>query len=100
MNEQLREASASATHVYSNTRRKLSLRQDVFLNIKAFSETKQADYLTHEEKIYMQELLILGEKMGLMLGEKDQQRLIKLEVLNFRSICDGEDQLLYSFWFA
>ena len=79
MNEQLREASASATHEYSNTRRKLSLRKDVFLNIKAFSETKQADYLTHEEKIYMQELLILGKKMGLMLGEKDQKRLIELD---------------------
>ena len=79
MDEKLRDASASATHMYSNTQQKLSLRKDVFFNIKAFSETKQADYLTHEERIYMQEQLIFGKKMGLLLGKKDQQRLIKLD---------------------
>ena len=79
MDEKLRDASASATHKYSHIRRILSLRKDVFFNIKAFSETKQADYLTHEERIYMQELLIFGKKMGLLLGKKDQQKLIKLD---------------------
>ena len=48
--KELSDASYNATVLITNEAIELYSRKDVFYNIKAFSETKQANHLSYEEK--------------------------------------------------
>ena len=67
----LRDASSQAKKKINGVTIDLSLRKDVFSNIKAFSETEEAANLNYEQKRYVEEKLKVGKRNGLLLGKED-----------------------------
>ena len=73
LNKELRDASSDASKKISEVEIDLSLRKDVFLNVKAFSETEEATSLSYEQKRYIEKTLRDGKRNGLLLAKKDLQ---------------------------
>ena len=66
---ELRDASSKAEKEISALGTELSLRKDVFENVKAFSETEEAENLNYEEKRYLKQYLRDGKRSGLEVSE-------------------------------
>ena len=73
MDKELRDASSDASKKISEVQIDLSLRKDVFLNVKAFSETEEAKNLSYEQKRYIKNTLRDGKRNGLLLAKEDLQ---------------------------
>ena len=72
-NSSLRDASTKAAKDIGNLGTELSLRKDVFGNVKAFSETKEAENLNYEEKRYLAKFLRDGKRIGLEVADDKLQ---------------------------
>ena len=71
LDKNLRDASTQATKEISRVLIDLSLRKDVFENVKAFADTEGAMNLDSETKRYVDRVLRDGKRNGLLLsGEK------------------------------
>merc|ERR1712106_989751 len=73
----LRDASSDADKKITEAEIDLSLRKDVFFNVKAFSETEEADNLNYEQKRYVAETVRDGKRNGLLLGKDDLEEYKK-----------------------
>ena len=73
MNSSLRDASAKAAKDIGTLGTELSLRKDVFGNVKAFAETNEAENLNHEEKRYLAKFLRDGKRNGLEVSDDKLQ---------------------------
>merc|ERR1711892_72473 len=96
LDKALRDASTDADKKITDLGIDLSLRKDVFQNIKAFSETEEAKTLNYEQKRYVEETLRDGKRNGLLLsGDKleefktNKKRISELGI-DFRK-CLSED---------
>jgi len=74
LDKELRDASSAADKEITNAWIDLSLRKDVFLNVKAFSQTKEAQNLNYEEKRYLEKTLRDGKRNGLLLNKDDLEK--------------------------
>ena len=71
MEKALRDASSEANKKITEVQIDLSLRKDVFLNIKQFSQTEEAKNLNYEQKRYVEETVRAGKRNGLLLAADD-----------------------------
>eukprot|EP00090_Calanus_glacialis_P007989 TRINITY_DN1635_c0_g1_i1.p1 TRINITY_DN1635_c0_g1~~TRINITY_DN1635_c0_g1_i1.p1 ORF type:complete len:781 (-),score=191.71 TRINITY_DN1635_c0_g1_i1:71-2413(-) len=92
----LRDASSEANKKITEVQIDLSLRKDVFLNIKQFSQTEEAKNLNYEQKRYVEETVRAGKRNGLLLAaddleefKKNKKRISELGI-DFRK-CLSED---------
>ena len=93
----VRDASADVDKKVSDVLIDLSLRKDVFGNIKAFAATEEADNLNYEQKRYLEKVLRDGKRNGLLLENEQEleefrtteKRISELEI-DFRK-CLSED---------
>ena len=69
--KEMSDASSNATVLIVNAAIELYSRKDVFYNIKAFSETEQANHLSYEEKRFLDNRIKSGERNGLLLEKMD-----------------------------
>jgi len=65
----LRDASSKAEKEITALSTELSLRKDVFENVKAFGQTEEAENLNYEEKRYLKQYLRDGKRSGLEVSE-------------------------------
>ena len=96
MEKALRDASSEANKKITEVQIDLSLRKDVFLNIKQFSQTEEAKNLNYEQKRYVEETVRAGKRNGLLLAaddleefKKNKKRISELGI-DFRK-CLSED---------
>ena len=66
---ELRDASSKAEKDITSLSTELSLRKDVFENVKAFAQTEEAENLNYEEKRYLKQYLRDGKRNGLEVPE-------------------------------
>ena len=85
MNKKLRDASSAASKKFSEVEIDLRLRKDVFLNVKAFSITKEAKKVNYEQNRFIENTLRDGKRNGLLLAndglqefKKNKKRISKL----------------------
>lgn len=71
LTKELRDASSKADKKMSVLSIDLSLRKDVFDNVKTFSETGPAKTLNYEQKRYLNDFLRGGKRNGLLLSGED-----------------------------
>jgi len=96
LDKELRDASSEADKKITDLWIDLRLRQDVFENVKAFSETEEAKSLNYEQKRYLEQFLRDGKRNGLLLsGEeleefKNKEKKISQLGIDFRK-CLSED---------
>ena len=69
LDPELRDASSTAEKEISSLTTELSLRKDVFENVKAFAQTEEAENLNYEEKRYLKHYLRDGKRSGLEVSE-------------------------------
>ena len=70
MDSSLRDASTEAEKNIGNFGTELSLRKDVFENVKAFAQTEEAGNLNYEEKRYLKKFLRDGKRNGLEVEDE------------------------------
>ena len=69
LDSELRDASSKAEKEITSLGTELSLRKDVFENVKAFAKTDEAENLNYEEKRYLNRYLRDGKRNGLEVSE-------------------------------
>ena len=94
----LRDASSKAKKNINDVEIDLSIRKDVFSNIKAFSETDEAANLNYEQKRYVEKVVQAGKRNGLLLGKEDLEEFKEKkkrisELGSVYSRCLSEDKL-------
>ena len=96
LDSELRDASSKAEKEITSLGTELSLRKDVFENVKAFAKTDEAENLNYEEKRYLNRYLRDGKRNGLEVSEAKledfkalKNRISDLEI-EFRK-CLSED---------
>jgi len=96
MDKTVRDASAEADKKISELVIDLSLRKDVYENIKAFNKTEEAKSLNYEQKRYLDVALRNGKRNGLLLSgdeleefKKKKKKVSEIEI-DFRK-CLSED---------
>jgi len=82
IDKSLREAAAQAQKQLYELKTDLSLREDVYQNIKLFSESEEAKDMSFEQKRYVEKALRNGKRGGLLLNEKnlEEVRIIKKRI--------------------
>eukprot|EP00092_Neocalanus_flemingeri_P009866 GFUD01010635.1.p1 GENE.GFUD01010635.1~~GFUD01010635.1.p1 ORF type:complete len:787 (+),score=201.65 GFUD01010635.1:408-2768(+) len=97
LDKALRDASVEADKKITDLKIDLSLRNDVFQNIKAFAETEEAKSMNYEQQRYVEEALRNGKRDGLLLSgdtleefKKNKKKISELGI-DFRK-CLGEDK--------
>jgi len=96
LDQTLRDASTEAEKQITDLTIDLSLRKDVFQNIKTFSLTDEAKALNYEQKRFVDENVRAGKRNGLLLSgdkldafKKNKKRISELGI-DFRK-CLSED---------
>lgn len=81
-NKDLRDAANEFQKQLSELEIELSLRKDVFENIKTFAASDEANHLEPEQKRYVEDLLRSGKRNGLQLSGEvlDQFKVIKKKI--------------------
>jgi len=102
MDKTVRDASADASKKISELGIDLSLRKDVYENIKAFNKTEEAKSLNYEQKRYLDVALRDGKRDGLLLSgdeleefKKKKKKVSEIEI-DFRKCLDEDSSHFYA----